>query len=83
MIRKSWRGDLIFDIDTEESADINMADVRDIVDFISVCQEHPQVGRGEVAARAQKLKIVVADNHDKNESSAEAMVSLYMVMDHQ
>ncbi|KAG4413113.1 hypothetical protein IFR04_013730, partial [Cadophora malorum] len=70
---KSWRGDLIFDIETEESAGINMADVRDIVDFLSVCQAHSQVGRGEMAARAQKLKIVVADNHDRNENSAEAM----------
>ena len=72
---------MIFDIETEESAGINMADVRDIVDFLSVCQAHSQVGRGEMAARAQKPKIVIADNHDRNENSAEAMVSLYVAME--
>ncbi|PVH82897.1 hypothetical protein DL98DRAFT_513578 [Cadophora sp. DSE1049] len=49
-----------------------MADVRDIVDFLSVCQKHPPMERGEMAARAQKLKIVILDYHYMSESDPKA-----------
>ncbi|KAH7413265.1 hypothetical protein BKA64DRAFT_703372 [Cadophora sp. MPI-SDFR-AT-0126] len=67
---QTWRGDLIFA--TDEARDINMTDVRDIVDFLSVCQEYPPMERGEMAARAQKLKIVMLSYHHKSESDPKA-----------
>ncbi|KAK0122248.1 hypothetical protein ONS95_010499 [Cadophora gregata] len=73
MTRRSWRGNLIFDAGPN-SGGINMTDVRDIVDFLSVCQDHPPLERGETAERARKLQVVEMDCQGGREDDPRAEI---------
>ncbi|KAH7370696.1 hypothetical protein BKA65DRAFT_22440 [Rhexocercosporidium sp. MPI-PUGE-AT-0058] len=57
---RSWKGDFIFDAGPN-SGGINMKDLRDIVDFLSLCQEDhlPAMSRDEKETRSRKLTVVV------------------------